>query len=552
MRTSLELLQEADQLRRGGQPAEAEALCRKILAREPYNLIALLLLGHIAQARGDWPTSLDQFSKAARLAPRNADAQYGMASSLHALGRLEEAAQACRMTIQLQPNLANAYMNLATLLSQMGLMQQSLGMNRKAVELAPRDIYAHSNLLYARYFLADSTPKQIFDEHVRWAARHAEPLRNALPNPVKDRSPDRPLRIGYVSPDFRQHSVSFFFEPLLEHHRRPEFHITCYSAGAWVDEVTERLRSRADQWRDITMQSDEQAAALIRQDNIDILVDLSGHTGHHRLRLFALHPAPVQITYLGYPGTTGMTAMDYRITDPHADPPGMTEQYHTEQLIRLPECAWCYRPPTDSPEFSPRSSGPVTFGSFNRLPKISTAAVAVWSRILHALPDTRLLIKSEGLGEPTAKAHLLGQFSRNGIDPNRLELLGRLDSMREHLDFYNRVDIALDTFPYNGTTTTCEALWMGVPVIALAGEAHVSRVGVSLLANAGLRELVASNEDQNVKLAVDLAGDAERCAALRASIRDRLVRSPLMNPSRLATAIESAYRTAWRQWCASA
>ncbi len=226
-----------------------------------------------------------------------------------------------------------------------------------------------------------------------------------------------------------------------------------------------------------------------------------------------MRPAPVQISYLGYPGTTGMTAIQYRITDSLADPPGMTESYHTEQLLRLPECAWCYRPPAESPDISPQSSGPIVLGSFNRLPKISTAVIRVWSRILHDLPDARLLIKSEGLGEPTAKSHLLQQFASHKIDPKRLELLGPIASMREHLERYNRIAVALDTFPYNGTTTTCEALWMGVPVIARAGASHVSRVGVSLLTNVGLPDLIAANEDEYVKLAVHLAGNVERRSA---------------------------------------
>jgi protein O-GlcNAc transferase len=545
MRTSADLLQDARQLRAAGRASEAEALCRKISAREPYNVDALILLAHLAHEGNDWPSALDLFRKVAVLAPANAAAQLGIAAACHALNYLEEAAQACQRVIQIRPDYANAWMNLGTLLSQMGMQIEAVEVFRRAVALDPGNPFTHSNLLYALYFLQQISAEEILAEHQRWNDRHAKPLANVLPAPSNDRSPDRPLRIGYVSSDFREHSVSFFFEPLLESHHRPDFHITCYSASDHADAVTAKLQSLADDWRTIVRLDDDQAAALIRADKIDILVDLSGHTGQHRLLLFARKPAPVQISYLGYPGSTGLTAIDYRITDHRADPLGG----EGEKLLRLPTTAWCYRPPESSPEILPRPDVPLTFASFNRIAKITPDMIALWSRILAALPEARLLLKSEGLHEPGARNRVLSLFSQHDIAADRIQIQGRLPTICDHLNLYNQVDIALDTFPYHGTTTTCEALYMGTPVITLAGQTHTSRVGVSLLTSVGLPDLVAETPDEYVNLAIALANNPSRLDQMRQTLRAQMEKSPLMNPQTFVTEMESAYRSAWRSWC---
>jgi len=528
---------------------EAIAVCRNLLEREPYNADALQLLGHIAHTRANYSEALAQFRKAANVQPNNPAPIYGITAALHALNRLEEAAQACSRVIQLRPDYANAYCNLATLLSQMGMQQEAVVTFRRAVQLQPNDPYAHSNLLYAMYFIDGLDPAAIYREHLAWAQRHAEPLFHALPAPANDRSPDRPLRIGFVSADLREHSVAYFFEPLLEALDRAQFHVTCYSATTHSDSVTERLRRKCDAWRDIASMDDQQTCRLVRDDKIDILVDLSGHSGHHRLLLFARKPAPVQMTWLGYPGTTGLRAIDYRITDAIADPLGTTESLHAEQLLRLPTCVWCYRPDHHAPPVNDRTGHPITFGSCNRVAKITPRMVKLWSRIVREIPDARLLIKSEGLHEPAARKRLLTLFSEQGLFEDRIELLGRLATPAEHLGLYNRIHIALDTYPYGGTTTTCEALWMGTPVITLAGRSHASRVGASLLTQLGMTHLIAENEEQYFQAATAIAADPSRLADLHQTLRPRMAASPLMDAKRFASEIGHALRQSWQQWC---
>jgi protein O-GlcNAc transferase len=366
------------------------------------------------------------------------------------------------------------------------------------------------------------------------------------------RDPDRVLKVGYVSGDFRKHSVAYFFEPLLEAHDRARVHVTCYSTATVEDEVTARLKSRADAWCDVAQFSDEQAAEMIRADGIDVLVDLSGHSGLNRLLIFARRPAPVQVTYLGYPGTTGMGAIGYRITDGLADPPGMTESLYAEKLFRVPGCAWCYRPDPDSPgvgELPAARTGNITFGSFNRVGKIGAGLIELWAGILSEVSGSRLLMKSEWLGERMAQSRLLEAFAKHGIGQDRLEMVGRTKSTREHLEMYGRVDLALDSFPYNGTTTTCEAMWMGVPVITLAGSVHHSRVGLSLVNAAGLPELAAANPREYVEKTVELAKDIPRLRELRRTLRQCMASSVLMDATRLARDIEMLYRGIWHAWC---
>jgi predicted O-linked N-acetylglucosamine transferase (SPINDLY family) len=298
---------------------------------------------------------------------------------------------------------------------------------------------------------------------------------------------------------------------------------------------------------------DDQVAQRVREDGIDILIDLAGHTNNNRLLLFARKAAPIQVTYLGYPDTTGMTAMDYRLTDAHADPPGITDALHSEKMVRLPGTFLCYRPFDAAPEVGPVPSletGRITFGSFNALAKVNAPLVAMWSRILQAVPNAQLILKSHGLGCAGTRRDILQSFQAHQVDSNRIVLAPRTAGETEHLQNYNRIDIALDTFPYHGTTTTCEAMWMGVPVVSLAGNVHASRVGVSLLSNLGLSELIADSPETYVRLATDLASDRARLSDLRSTLRQRMQQSPLMDAPRFARNVEAAYRQMWRTWCA--
>ncbi len=317
--------------------------------------------------------------------------------------------------------------------------------------------------------------------------------------------------------------------------------------------MTEQLHGHVEHWRGTAGVSDEQLADLIRQDQIDVLVDLAGHTAGGRLLVFARKPAPVQMTWLGYPNTTGVCTIDYRITDAHADPAGPADALHSEELIRLPRTNWVYQPPENGPaRASDRcpAGGPVTFGCFNNFAKVTEPMLALWGQILQAVPGSRLLLKAQGLGSRDTRQRVTDLLSKEGINPERLELRGFDPGHAAHLALYNRVDIALDPFPYHGTTTTCEALWMGVPVITLAGQTHVLRVGVSLVTNLELAELIAASPGAYKTIAVELANDHPRLSRLHSTLRQRMEQSPLMDAPHFARDIEAVYRQVWRKWCA--
>jgi predicted O-linked N-acetylglucosamine transferase (SPINDLY family) len=333
--------------------------------------------------------------------------------------------------------------------------------------------------------------------------------------------------------------------PIFAHHDHSRFEIVCFADVTGQDDVTQQLRARADAWHVTVGRSHAEVAELIRRERIDLLIDLAGHTAHTRLIVFAHRPAPVQATYLGYPDTTGLSAMDWRLTDAHADPPGDADALHTERLYRLPDTAWCFRPERDAPAVAPlpaESAGHVTFGSFNNFGKVNAAVLDAWAQVLAAVPRARLLIKAASLRDQPTRQRLVDALAVRGVEPGRVEAVESVKGEREHLALYGRVDIALDTFPYHGTTTTCEALWMGVPVVTLAGPTHASRVGVSLLSSVGLAEQIAPDVAGYVAIAAGLAGDLSSLAQLRRTLRERMLASPLMDAPRFTAHLESAYR----------
>ncbi|HEY9843927.1 MAG TPA: hypothetical protein V6D23_25880 [Candidatus Obscuribacterales bacterium] len=359
------------------------------------------------------------------------------------------------------------------------------------------------------------------------------------------------LKIGYVSPIFRHHAAAFFIEPLLMAHDRQNYDVFCYSDVKTPDAMTRRLQSLAGNWRETHGLEHRALAELIHRDQIDILVDLAGHTAHNRLVVFALKPAPVQVTFRDYPNTTGLSTIDYRLTDAWADPPGLTERFHTEELVRLPLGFSCYLPP-ESPavaDLPALSSGYVTFGSFNNLCKLSPATLDLWAGVLRAVPGSRLLLKSLALADAPTCQNFKARFAAQGIAAERLLLQGHSPTFREHLDSYRQVDIALDPFPYNGTTTTCEALWMGLPVVTLAGSTHVARVGVSLLMSLGLKDWIANTQEEYIALARHLAADPAALKQIRAGMRACLRASTLCDAERFTRSVEAAYRTMWQRWC---
>jgi len=385
--------------------------------------------------------------------------------------------------------------------------------------------------------------------HRDWAMAHASSL-HPFTFHDNNRDPARPLRVGFVSPDLRHHPVARFLLALLRHHDKSNCEIYCYADPTKPDETTATLRQFADHWRNTLGRSDDQLAEQIRDDRIDILIDLAGHTSRTRLLMFARKPAPIQATYLGYPNTTGLKAIDWRITDAIADPPGQTESLHTEHLMRLPT-AWCFEPPTDAPSVASLpalANKHITFGSFSNFAKVSETTLRLWSKVMSSTPNSRLIIKSIGLDEPQTQQRIHHRLREAGIDHARVDLLGRVESFSAHLRRYERIDIALDTFPYHGTTTTCEAMWMGVPVVTLAGTVHVSRVGVSLLTAAGFAEWIAQSTEQYAPIAHDLAGNLQKLTQLRSSLRQRLSASALCDGTTFARNFESAMRQMWKTW----
>jgi predicted O-linked N-acetylglucosamine transferase (SPINDLY family) len=534
-----------------GQFDEAIAAYRMAVALNPKYSEALNNLGVVYSDKGQVDAAIASFRHAIAISPGFAEAYSNLGTALQSKGQIDDVIAAFRQAITLKPDHPEAYNNLGNALHSTGQLDAAVAAFRQALTLKPDYPEAHSNLVFTLHFHPAYDVQTVAEEHRRWNLRHAAALKRLTQPHGNDRSPERRLRIGYVSADLREHPVGRFLLPLLAHHDQAQVEIYVYAQVLVPDALTPRLRAHAAVWRSLVGLSDEKAADLIRQDQIDILVDLAGHTAHNRLLVFARKPAPVQVTCLGYPNSTGLSAMDYRLTDAYADPPGHTESQHTERLIRLAPCAWCYQPGA-APALAEGPAGPITFGCFNNLAKVTEPMLKVWGRILRAVPQSRLLLKAFGLGSASTRERVLGLFGQEGIAPERLEMRGYEPGYDGHLALYGRMDIALDTFPYHGTSTTCEALWMGVPVVSLAGSSHVSRVGVSLLSNSGLAELVAGTEDDYVRIAVDLAGDRPRLSHLRATLRQRMAHSPLMDAPRYARNVEAAYRDMWRQWCAPA
>jgi protein O-GlcNAc transferase len=401
-------------------------------------------------------------------------------------------------------------------------------------------------------YSAEAPPETLVDQARFFNNKVAAPLLRSrtfanLPDP------DRRLRVGYVSGDFRNHAVNYFFEPLLQHHRKDSFEFFAYANMNMEDDVTARLKPGFDHWRDIRALSDAAAADLIEADGIDILVDMSGHTAGNRLLIFARKPAPIQATWLGFTTTTGVKAIDYRITDVYADPPGMTEHLNTETLWRLPSIFCCYQPRTGIAEpidHPPRDdNGFTTFGCFNNFTKVTDGTLRCWAEILNRVSDARLLLEIVGIDGGEFRRETQARLVRLGLPLDRVILEPRKRSNQYVL--YNTIDIALDPFPYNGGTTTMDALWMGVPVVALAGKYFGARLGVTMLNNVGLPELIAENEASYVELATDLATDESKLRAVRHNLRQKMSASRAMDHAAFARDMEAAYRGMWQAWCAN-
>jgi len=532
-----------------GRPAAARPHLEAALAQGMVEPEVLLHLGAIHYRHASKREAEALFRRALEVAPDSALAHSNLAGLLADRRDFSAAMDHLATALRLDPECAYAHSILSSCHMARGDHAAAVDHYRRALALAPDDLALHGDLLASLVYAEEVSPEEILAVHRAWG----EAVRAVVPpvaRPPWDGAVGRPLRVGYVSADLRRHSVAAFLEPILAAHHPEAVEVTCYSNVAEPDAVTERLRGLVPRWRDIAALDDEAAAAQVVEDGIDVLVDLSGHTARHRLSLFARRPAPVQAAYLGYATTTGLEAMDFRITDPWLDPPPF-ESHYTEQLWRLPEGHLCYRPPDCSPEGEVATSPPrtTTFGSFNDMIKVGRGVVRLWAGLLRAVEGSRLLLKNGSLRDPETCRLVCDRFAEAGVAEERLELVGWSDSQEAHLALYRRVDIGLDTYPYSGATTTCEALWMGVPVITLIGDRAASRYSATLLHQVGLDALVADDPDAFVAIAADLATDRDRLATLRATLRQRMEGSLLCQPTPFTRELERAYRgMAERLW----
>lgn len=541
---------------------EAIACWRKAIALEPKLSEAHRNCAAALIRQEKYAEALAHAEKAYQLDSRSPEARKNLAAArhhraveLHGQGRITAAIELWREVIELDPDHASAHNDLANALASAGRADESLKHYHRAIEIEPKNASAHSNLLLAMNYLPQfDGAAAMFEAHRQWE-RQQVGLTQAHAGPSEGFGAPRDggiLRIGYVSPDFRQHPVGRFVEPLIAGHDRSRFHVTCYSAAPDPDELTRHFESICDCWREINAMNDDEAVEQIRRDGIDVLVDLAGHTGHNRLKVFARRAAPVQVAWCGYPNTTGLTSMDFRITDEHCDPPGMTEAYHTEELTRLPGPFLCYAPGEQAPDVAPSpmaQNGFVTFGSFNNLAKLTPAMIDLWATILREAGDrSRLVLKAKALADAPTRQRLIEQFVERGIAAARIEALPPTRGIAEHLAAYHNVDVALDTFPYHGTTTTFEALWMGVPVITLRGNTHASRVGASILTYLNHPEWIAASPEEYVQAATRLA-DANVLPGIRANLREQLRQSPLADRARFVANVEQAFEQMWRRRC---
>lgn len=535
------------------QDTAASAALKTALTLRPDYPDAWFNLGNCLRSLGDKPGAVAACRRAIAVNPLMAEPYARLADFHRDEGALGQAVDHYVAAIKRRPGMLEALNNLGEALKDQARLAEAAGIFQEGVRQHPDNALMHGNLLFLLHYSGEFPPDAMYRAHAAWNDRHARPLLPAAPRFTRDRNPDRRLRVGYVSPDFATHSCAYFSEPLLSAHDPAAVEIFCYPTSDRRDRMTERFQSLAAGWRPLTGLDDATAADAIRQDNIDILVDLAGHTGGNRLLVFARKPAPIQATWLGYPDTTGMTAMDYRFTDAIADPPGTADAYASETLVRLDGGFLAFHPIVDLPiAATPPSvaAGHITFGSFNNLSKTPADVVRVWAEILKQAPGSRLILKSKALGDPPTNQRYARMFADAGVSPDRVDLLARIDPVENHLRAYDRIDIGLDPFPYNGTTTTCEALWMGVPIITWLGTHHVARVGASLLTHCGLDALIARDEADYIARALALAGDPARLADLRQGMRARLQASPLTDHVGFARKIEAAYRRFWRDWLA--
>jgi predicted O-linked N-acetylglucosamine transferase (SPINDLY family) len=532
-----------------GRLPEARAAYLQSLALKPDSAEAHDRLGALVSETAGFAEAVPHFRRAVALEPDNVALRANLGVALAQAGAMEEAGQCFNRVLATDPEQPLALMGRALVRQQAGRITEAIADYTAVLQRHPQHHEAHSGRLLARHYLEAINREDLFADHAAFGTVAGQRTDVSFPNLAE---PHRRLRLAFLSPDLRAHSVAYFLEPLLANLDRGQFEIFLYHDHPRVDAMSERLRTHATQWRHFAGLSHAAVETAIRADAPDVLVDLAGHTGLNRLPLFARRLAPVQVTYLGYPNTTGLREMDYRFVDAVTDPVDEAEAWHTEQLVRFAPTAWSYAPPAAAPECAPPPSllaDHVTFGCFNNFSKVNDLTLRAWSQILAAVPGSRLLLKAQGLEEPAAAAALRARLAALGIDGARVELLGRTPGLAAHLAAYARMDIALDTFPYHGTTTTCEALWMGCPVVTLPGDRHASRVGASLLVAVNRPNWIARDWADYVRIAAELAHDRAGLVRERAVLRGALRVSPLLDHAGQGARFGAAVRACWAAWC---
>jgi protein O-GlcNAc transferase len=541
-----------------GKFEKAVSAYQRALALEPNRVDILCNLSGALRSDKQFDAALEAVRQAVALRPDDPSTWQAVAAVHSANEELDEAVTAYRQALARAPTSHAAHTDLGNALMTAGRLTEAIDCYDHAAELGPNDFVAASNRLFTLQFHPDYDAQRQLAEHRIWDQKYAGALRDAIAPHANDRSPDRRLKIGYVSPDFREHCQALFTEPLLANHDHEHFEIFCYSAVVRPDAITNRLKSYADVWRSTRGMADAAIADLVREDGIDILVDMTMHMANCRPLLMARKPAPVQVAWLAYPGTTGMATMDYRLTDPYLDPENLHDDRYSERSIRLPDTFWCYDPRAMEADSSPGGEpmpepgplpaslkGYVTFGCLNNFCKVNDAVLERWTRIMREVDRSRLrLLAPNG----QARQRTRDRIAEFGVSGERIDFVAR-QSRRAYLREFDHIDICLDTLPYNGHTTSLDSFWMGVPVVTQVGNTVVGRAGLSQLSNLKLTELAATSEDDFVQLAVEWSRDLPRLAELRRTLRPRMLASPLCDGKRFARSIESAFRTMWRQWC---
>ncbi|MBL8827888.1 MAG: tetratricopeptide repeat protein [Planctomycetaceae bacterium] len=544
-----QLLQQGSELHRVGRFGEAERCYRRVLELDIRNADAWNLLGMIAERAGRFDAAVDCIRHAIELQPNNPSYLNNLGTIFEGEVHYDNAIACFREAIRIRPNYATAYCNLGEVYKAKGDVHQAIDCYREALAFDPYFFACRSNLLMVLNYNPEITPAMIFEEHCRWGTLK----RLVSPPPITGhrnrRDPDRRLRIGYVSPDLRKHAVARFFEPVLRHHDRSQFSVHLYAEIPGMDAVSERFKSLAQGWQQTVMLSTDQAAQQVMNDEIDILVDLAGHTRHNRLDIFVRRPAPVQVTYLGYSNTSGIDTIDYRVSDATLDPPEERLPM-TEQVLRIDGSFACFEPPDNSPPVSPlpmRSRGYITFGSHHPTIKLNDHVLKLWRRVLEAIPTARLLFFRNQFRDDVAR-EFRERLATLGYPLDRVDIRCPTDKEDSYLKLFDEIDVVFDTFPFNSHTMTCEALWMGVPLVTLYGDRPTSRLSTSVLRQLQLPELTADTLDGYVAACRQIASNVDRLAELRRTMRERM-RERLCDGATFTRQLEALYRQMWRRWC---